>query len=356
MKPTKNSVFCNGCQRSKMLFETKAKADKFIMYNSEGILEENGKAPVRSYYCEFCCGYHVTSNPSNEVGERLSNRDHQLMNQIHSSIIEGQVFDEQWLVLKNRLNKAKEKVFIGDFQEAEDLFQDFQIDTAVLRNLPLKKRSKYMLLRHDIEFLHNIIVKITSLLNNDQGEYNRLLNLENPAKQEKIILSAMQSVLVCRCIENRVHKVMELISESHVEEAQKAISEMREYMFEHENIKESAYKHCIQSVNKAEDKLKQKIKKLKEKEIKEPNKQATSSDADTVEENTGYPLTYKEQILSVIDRIEQINKAFNENDIDKCENHLEIAYFMLDELEDDDNKKLLQAQLDILSSKLKLFL
>ena len=72
MKPTRNNVFCNGCQRSKMLFETKAKADKFIMYNSEGILEENGKAPVRSYYCEFCCGYHVTSNPSEEVGEILS--------------------------------------------------------------------------------------------------------------------------------------------------------------------------------------------------------------------------------------------------------------------------------------------
>jgi hypothetical protein len=186
MKPRKNIVFCDGSQISKMLFETKAKADKFIMYNSEGILEESGKAPVRSYYCEVCCGYHVTSNPSKEVGERLGNRDHLKINQIHSSIIEGQEFDEEWLVLKNRLNKAKEKVFIGDFQEAEDLFQNFQLDTAVLRNLPMKKRSKYMLLRHDIESLHDIVVKITSLLSADQGEYERLKYLDNPTRKEKI--------------------------------------------------------------------------------------------------------------------------------------------------------------------------
>ena len=53
-----------------MLFGEKSEADNFIKYNHGGILEENGKAPVRSYYCELCCGYHVTSNPSKEEGEK----------------------------------------------------------------------------------------------------------------------------------------------------------------------------------------------------------------------------------------------------------------------------------------------
>ena len=53
-----------------MLFETQAKADNFIKYNSEGILEENGKAPVRSYYCEMCGGYHVTSVGYLQTGHR----------------------------------------------------------------------------------------------------------------------------------------------------------------------------------------------------------------------------------------------------------------------------------------------
>ncbi len=61
MKPKNNIIFCHGCHRSKMLFETKSKADNFIKFNKDNILEENGHAPVRSYYCEFCCGYHVTS-------------------------------------------------------------------------------------------------------------------------------------------------------------------------------------------------------------------------------------------------------------------------------------------------------
>lgn len=62
-----------------MLFETQAKADNFIRYNGDDILEESGKAPVRSYYCEICGGYHVTSNPSVESGELLNQRDRRLI-------------------------------------------------------------------------------------------------------------------------------------------------------------------------------------------------------------------------------------------------------------------------------------
>ena len=58
-----------------MLFETKAKADNFIKFNSSEIMEESGKAPIRSYYCEICGGYHVTSNNSKTHAEWLDNRD-----------------------------------------------------------------------------------------------------------------------------------------------------------------------------------------------------------------------------------------------------------------------------------------
>ena len=81
IKPSKNLVYCYACKRRKMLFEEKSKADNFIKYNHGGILEENGKAPVRSYYCELCCGYHVTSNPSVMDGER---QDRQRQPTIHS--------------------------------------------------------------------------------------------------------------------------------------------------------------------------------------------------------------------------------------------------------------------------------
>ncbi len=61
MKPTKNRVFCNGCGRAKMLFETEKKADNFIAFNQGEIEMETGVAPKRSYFCLFCGGWHVTS-------------------------------------------------------------------------------------------------------------------------------------------------------------------------------------------------------------------------------------------------------------------------------------------------------
>ena len=46
MKPTKNKIFCVACKRPKMLFESQAKADNFILYNKGKIEEENGMAPA----------------------------------------------------------------------------------------------------------------------------------------------------------------------------------------------------------------------------------------------------------------------------------------------------------------------
>jgi len=45
-----------------MLFPTESKAVNFIKYNAHTILEEEGYAPKRAYYCDTCCGFHVTSS------------------------------------------------------------------------------------------------------------------------------------------------------------------------------------------------------------------------------------------------------------------------------------------------------
>lgn len=62
MKPTKNSIYCPECHRTKMLFESEAKAKNFMRFNSEKIEELNGKAPVRAYFCDACGGWHLTSS------------------------------------------------------------------------------------------------------------------------------------------------------------------------------------------------------------------------------------------------------------------------------------------------------
>lgn len=61
MKPIKNKIYCQDCQRTKMLFETEKKAENFIKFNQEEIEAESGKSPKRSYFCTFCNGWHTTS-------------------------------------------------------------------------------------------------------------------------------------------------------------------------------------------------------------------------------------------------------------------------------------------------------
>lgn len=59
IKP-KHTKYCYDCRRNKLLFSTKEKAERHILFNSAAIKEENGYAPVRAYYCKACGGWHVT--------------------------------------------------------------------------------------------------------------------------------------------------------------------------------------------------------------------------------------------------------------------------------------------------------
>lgn len=63
MKPTKNRVMCPDCGRQKMLFETERKANDFIKWNAEDIV--NGQY-LRAYYCPACCGWHISHHRHNE--------------------------------------------------------------------------------------------------------------------------------------------------------------------------------------------------------------------------------------------------------------------------------------------------
>lgn len=78
MKPTKNQYYCPGCGKTKMLFESQKKADNFIRFNKDAFVEEGKKAPVRSYYCPVCGGWHVTSNPNEEQFTTMSDPNSRL--------------------------------------------------------------------------------------------------------------------------------------------------------------------------------------------------------------------------------------------------------------------------------------
>ena len=184
MKPTRNHTYCLSCRRPKMLFETKEKADAFIRFNSGEILAETGKAPVRSYYCPLCCGYHVTSNPSREEGESMDARDEQMIRQVDAAVkrrAEGK-----------ELGKNLSEPIAASIEQVRLLMAELRLDKArelisqILCDIKIAQVEKPSWMGKGKEFTLKA-EKCLSLME----EYKA--SLDNPAAQEEILSSTSKS-------------------------------------------------------------------------------------------------------------------------------------------------------------------
>ena len=126
MKP-KIRYFCVACQRPKMLFETQEEADRFIAYNRGDILKDRRKAPVRSYYCEICGGWHVTSNPSKEDAKRLDVKDKALAEEVDRRVKANQSSTPSADVISKKFDEADRMMTQGSLEEAEKLLAECQM-------------------------------------------------------------------------------------------------------------------------------------------------------------------------------------------------------------------------------------
>ena len=196
IKPSKNLVYCYACKRRKMLFEEKSEADNFIKYNHGGILEENGKAPVRSYYCEFCCGYHVTSNPSVEDGERLDRQDSQL---------------------------------VGSFQEIHDLHEELLPYRALLEKLPLEEKARFATHFRRADFLYAIASKMDELVAVPDNELKSHVNREFPAISEENF-KTIEMIVRLRKMELSIHEMSNLPGAHKCEDYKLKVEEIGRYL------------------------------------------------------------------------------------------------------------------------------
>lgn len=109
MKPKKNKVYCLAIGRTKMLFESQDKADRFIKFNEDEIRDSGTKnfKNLRSYYCEVCGGWHITHI-------NLSESEKQKRDSLVSDVIELATRDTK---IKNRATDET----IYDFVKRFDL-------------------------------------------------------------------------------------------------------------------------------------------------------------------------------------------------------------------------------------------
>lgn len=116
-----------------MLFETESQARNFIKFNSQLILEEKGKAPVRCYYCTMCGGWHVTSNPNAELGERIDRNKTELISKFTKSQEDKDVLAEYEERLKQHLDEVNMRMVFGLLDAAKD---ELDVCSSIVDGIP----------------------------------------------------------------------------------------------------------------------------------------------------------------------------------------------------------------------------
>lgn len=350
MKPTRNRIFCYGCHRPKMLFETQQKADNFIRYNSETILTEHKKAPVRSYYCEMCGGWHVTSNPSEDMGEELDKREHDIIQGFIALKHKNEINVEEIRILRVKLSEifsvVESSILYGKIDEARELtktsiseINDYlkthvQHGTERLVNI----REKF----NRIIELTDLLTDIISLSEEEQAYYISNLNSQ---REKETIRFAITNIKNIEEIDKMLSDNENMLANDKTDNVYENLTKCSSLMTDFRGIGRSKiHEKYAAKITEQQDRLSMLSMKT------------TEAETNLLIRHTSEPVDkdeYKKIIISLIDRLETIQKSYNDADYDSCETSLEIAYYMLDELHtNDDNTALIKQQLEQWSERI----
>lgn len=194
MKPISNRIYCLGCNHTKILFETEAKANNFIRFNSEEIFNATGKAPTRSYYCTFCCGWHVSSienlEKANEADERdtakwemiFIKRSNHLQQTI--ALLNSSQSSDPFYLIDALCQHCRESILALNIEEALAIFKEILLEETFLKAKAKVEKIKIEKIRqreHAVRYLQatfDIIAAYdinseTRLAYINKGEYSK---------------------------------------------------------------------------------------------------------------------------------------------------------------------------------------
>lgn len=240
-KASHNKVFCACCSKTKVLFESKSQADNFIRFNHESILLQNGYAPIRSYYCSLCGGWHVTSMEESEHYGMMStaekiifghNKDYEhICAQDGNQQTEDEEMCEETKSLSNeeyRILMIKEikSLFNHEMDAFFEAYRNKQLETCV----SIHKKVKDCFSKIDIE--DKEIEKIKVRIGGAQKNIDKLSSIMKEEEQQKRLLVwgikqafkkqyelfvrafALRKVKDCHQIYNKVKTIIESSSVS----------------------------------------------------------------------------------------------------------------------------------------------
>lgn len=114
-----------------MLFETQKQADTYIVFTQEEEVDNMRKLPVRSYYCNLCGGWHVTSNPNVEFFENFKSEAEIIVDEYLESRSNGQAKKAFAKSAEYICKSAKERAINGDQDHAVQFILE-RMNNAIL--------------------------------------------------------------------------------------------------------------------------------------------------------------------------------------------------------------------------------
>ena len=230
MKPTKNQIFCVACGRPKMLFETKAKADNFIKFNSSEMMEESGKAPIRSYYCEICGGYHVTSNNSKTHAEWLDIRDKILAEEVDRRVKanlmpkSNQKQTNQGPKSKRAKAKENKQNMLEQLEQSDILMTKGMLDEAgellkkcllglqaLEQSMNEAKLDGFIRCRDQMEKLMRKLERLKKWVKSSYDEQKAFIAKEGKTEEEKEVCTALVSIKAIVRIKRALYDIDKVI-------------------------------------------------------------------------------------------------------------------------------------------------
>lgn len=320
MKPTNNRVYCIGCKHPKMLFETQTKADNFIKFNRDEIASSSDKVPTRSYYCSFCCGWHVTSVEDEGKAEANDKRDentwHQIMSLRRKKLPlteEGQKLSEMLVATQSLIQKCQRQLLLTNLGEALELMRDLVLEFSIIEDRA--RRQKIDSARIDRQ---RVKTKALQTVFDIVDEYD----IDSETRQEYLSRDLESTNELVRnyfqnkeFVEDIKHKISEL------ENSRTEISS-EEYKQRCAVIASALNTYKGKGLSAVKQMLQEKLTGLRGK-----IPQATTPQKKTSNHNTTY--------LSIIELLEQAYTAINESDFSRCENLIKTAECLMPDTSDE---------------------
>lgn len=320
MKPTNNRVYCIGCKHPKMLFETQTKADNFIKFNRDEIASSSDKVPARSYYCSFCCGWHVTSVEDESKAEANEKRDEHTWNQIMSLrrkklplTEEGQKLSEMLVATQSLIQKCQRQLLLTNLGQALELMKDLVLEFSIIEDRA--RRQKIDSARIDKQ---RVKIKALQTIFDIVDEYD----IDSETRQEYLGRDLESTNELVRnyfqnkeFVEDIKHKFSDL------ENGQTNIS-LEEYNQRCGVIASALNTYKGKGLSAVKQMFQEKLNGLRGK-----NPQETTPQNKTPNHNTTY--------LSIIDLLEQAYSAVNESDFSRCENLIKTAECLMPDTSDE---------------------